>query len=514
MQIALKKEIVKVSEPVVNQSETLLIEGDVIVPDVQPDIKEVLLTEATAVITNYSYKDGKLSFSGMIAAKFLYLSDEELCQPKTMEAKFDFKDVYELACGEDVSLHVKASCEHIEFSLVNSRKLNVKFVVSAAVRGYSKRDMALYMPEGENADFKVKTREIAAYHTVADTTCELVISENFEIPAAKPEAAELIKMNVHALKGDCKIMSGKMIVKGTLVVQSLYLALEGGLELMEHELAFSEMLEIDGLDEACLCNVSYEVKNVYSLLKEDANGELRLLSMDAVLLADVIASKTEEAQVIEDCYCVKGELAAKREALFYDELLADGISHLNMKEIVTLPESAPTADVIYSLTCKPKVTELSVENNALVIRGKLTAFVLYGSAGGENPAHSLVSEFDFSHSVPAADADASAFCECGITDSNISFVLNAAKEIELRCVLEFYTRVIKKREVSMICGGEVAENESNKMHQGPVIYFVRPGDSLWDVAKHYRTDKESILLLNRLENETLFAGQKLLIPRK
>lgn len=514
MQIALKKEIVKVSEPVVNQSETLLIEGDVIVPDVQPDIKEVLLTEATAVITNYSYKDGRLSFSGLIAAKILYLSDEEPCCPKTMEAKFDFKDVYELSCGENADLHVKASCEHIEFALINSRKLNVKFVVSAAIRGYRKRDMALYKPDGENPDFKVKTHEIAAYHTVADTTREIVISENLEIPTAKPEASELIKMNVHALKGDCKIMSGKMIVKGTLVVQSLYLNLEGGLELMEHEMPFSEMLEIDGLDEACLCNVSYEVKDVYSLLKEDANGECRLISMDAVLLADAIASKTEEALVVEDCYCVKGDLATKRETLLYEELLADGVSHLNLKEIVTLPESAPSADAVYSLSCKPKVVELSVENNTLMIRGKLTVFVLYGSAGSDIPAHSLVGEFDFTHSVPAAGADASAFCECGITDQNISFVMSATKEIELRCVLEFYTRVIKKREVSMVCSAEIDESVMQETHQGPVIYFVRPGDSLWNVAKHYRTDKESILTLNRLESETLYAGQKLLIPRK
>ncbi|MBE7036245.1 MAG: LysM peptidoglycan-binding domain-containing protein, partial [Ruminococcaceae bacterium] len=48
---------------------------------------------------------------------------------------------------------------------------------------------------------------------------------------------------------------------------------------------------------------------------------------------------------------------------------------------------------------------------------------------------------------------------------------------------------------------------------GMVIYFVQKGDTLWDIAKHYKTDCDRIVVLNKLENELLTPGQKILIPR-
>lgn len=514
MQIALKKETAGVSEMIVNQSATLLVEGDVIVPDIKPDIKEILLTEATAVITSHSCTEGHLSFSGVATVKILYLPDAEDACPKSIETKFDFKDVSDLTGDGNLDLHIKAACEHIEFSLINSRKLNMKLVVSVNTRGYCKKEMALFTEAGEETPLQIKTCGIEAYQVVADTTKDLVISEQVEIPSAKPDAEEIIRMSIRALKGDCKIMSGKMIVKGTLIAQTLYRDFESHIEIMEHEIPFSEMIELEGLDDSCLCNVSYEVKEVYYRLKDDANGDSRMVSLDAVLQADVIASKIKEAFVIDDCYSTEGNLVTEWEKLLYEECLADGISHLNLKEILSVPESAPRAETIYSLECKPKVQAVMIADDKLVIQGKLTVFVLYAGAEGEEPMYSLVGEFDFEHTVPAEGADEKAFCECGITDQNISFSLNAASEIELRCVLEFYTRVIKKREVRMVCGGELSDTEEEVISRGPVIYFARKEDSLWDVAKRYGVVQDSILKLNHLDNERLLPGQKLLIPRR
>ena len=43
-------------------------------------------------------------------------------------------------------------------------------------------------------------------------------------------------------------------------------------------------------------------------------------------------------------------------------------------------------------------------------------------------------------------------------------------------------------------------------------YFVQSGDTVWDLAKRYRTDCEKIIALNKLDNTRLLAGQKILIP--
>ena len=59
---------------------------------------------------------------------------------------------------------------------------------------------------------------------------------------------------------------------------------------------------------------------------------------------------------------------------------------------------------------------------------------------------------------------------------------------------------------------EIAENVAQP---GAVIVMVQPGDTLWNIAKKYRTTPERILMMNDIENpDRLYVGQKLLILRK
>lgn len=516
MQIHFQKEDLYASEMITNQTMSLLAEGDVIVPDIKPDIKNILQTEAIAIVTNRELADGKLSFSGLASVKILYIPEGATEGPKSIDAKFEFKDVIDLGLTENVEINVKAQAEQVEFSLINSRKLNMKVLVTVTARGYRQRELALLAGVEADCPLQVRTKPLSVYRVTADTSKELTVTETLEIPAAKPDVDEIIKLSVKALRGECKIMSGKMIAKGTLVVRTLYQCLDPdeGIHIAEHEVPFGEMIEIPGLDDTCMCNVSYVVKDVYYMLKEDANGDPRVISLDVVLRADVVASKIQDVQYIDDCYSLSGRAEIARDTVELDELLCEGISHLNLKEILSVPSGLPAAGAVYSLECRPRVSELLVADEKLIVRGKLGVFVLYASAEGNEAMYSLEGEYDFEHVVPADGADGTAFFECGVTDQNISFSLNAASEIELRCVLEFYTRAVRRQVVEHITGCELTEEETeNEARRGLVIYFAQHGDTLWDIAKHYRTDQHKVMKLNQMDSTQILAGQKILIPR-
>lgn len=513
MQIDLKKETIELSELKCNQTSALLTEGDVIVPDVKPDIREILLTEADAHITGQDYSEGKLHIAGAVAVRILYIPDEDWPMPKSIETQFEFKDALELADDADVSYNVKCNTEHIEFAMINSRKLNVKVAVGINCRGYGRRSVAVATGAADETALQVRKRPFSAYHVVADTSREFVITEIIEVPQAKPDIDEIVKLDALAVKGDCKIMSGKILLKGMLALNTLYIGpdAESGIESMEHELPFSEMADIEDLGDDCLCNVTYEVKHVYQTVREDLNGDSRLVSLDIVLRADITASRTVEGELLEDCYSTAGRMAVERERVQANELLAEGISHETVKEIISLPEEMPTANVVYSLTCKPKVQEIAIQDEKVMIKGKVIAFILYGSHEGENAMYSLVKEFDFEHNIAVDGIDENAFCECGVTEQGSSFTLNAASELELRCVLEFYIRALKQNELTLISSCTIEEMPEEPRH-GMIIYFAQSGDTVWDIAKRYRVGQDVIISLNKLENITLLPGQKILIP--
>ena len=47
-----------------------------------------------------------------------------------------------------------------------------------------------------------------------------------------------------------------------------------------------------------------------------------------------------------------------------------------------------------------------------------------------------------------------------------------------------------------------------------VIYFVKPGDTLWKIAKMFKSTVEDITRVNEIEDANkIFVGQQLYIPR-
>ena len=47
-----------------------------------------------------------------------------------------------------------------------------------------------------------------------------------------------------------------------------------------------------------------------------------------------------------------------------------------------------------------------------------------------------------------------------------------------------------------------------------VIYFVKPGDTLWKIAKKFRSTIEDIARVNNIEDiDKIYPGQQLYIPK-
>ena len=94
---------------------------------------------------------------------------------------------------------------------------------------------------------------------------------------------------------------------------------------------------------------------------------------------------------------------------------------------------------------------------------------------------------------------------------HISYTINSAGNVEIRCGLRICGKVMRKYQIKVIT--DVQAKETERCDKGIIIYFIKENDSLWEVAKRYHVKEEQIAACNGLEDgAALIKGEKLIIP--
>lgn len=86
-------------------------------------------------------------------------------------------------------------------------------------------------------------------------------------------------------------------------------------------------------------------------------------------------------------------------------------------------------------------------------------------------------------------------------------------EVTAKIDLELNTNSYNLETVNVI--DSIEETEGGEEHPySMVIYFVKPGDTLWKIAKKYKSTVEDIARINNIENpDKINVGMQLFIPK-
>ena len=95
---------------------------------------------------------------------------------------------------------------------------------------------------------------------------------------------------------------------------------------------------------------------------------------------------------------------------------------------------------------------------------------------------------------------------------DLDFQMLSEQEGELRAAVTMEAVVLRDETAEIVKDITPEEEAAPSPTAGAIIYMVQPQDTLWKIAKRYRTTVEDILSINEIENPDLISpGQKLLI---
>lgn len=505
----LMKETVRLSQTLYKGEARVMAEGDVVVPDIKPDILKLLQVDAVSYITNVETLDGVLNIEGCVDMTILYIPDREGERIRSIGASFEFshREESKKIIG-DIAAEVVSNVIKVDFSAVNSRKVKVKATVNLDYEACGVRETEIPFEVSGNAEVK---REAIKLRSITDiSTHRFNIKENLEIPNAQGSVNEILKTDVRISDTDYKPVTGKVVVKGEASICVLYTNEQMDIEFTEAEIPFTEVLDSEDVNEETICDIEYCVCGIESRIEEDSDGDRRIIALDIAAQAQLKAEEEISFDMISDCYIPGARTVTEAEDIEIEEIAASPSMQNTIREVIEFDSKNPKVSEVYNVITRPLVQQVKLQRGKLLCEGKISAYILYLSESSDNPVYSMKKDIPFSYmmecDIPTDGKEAQLKADIRHTSYN----LNAAGELELRCILSLSSNIIQKRKIKVIKSIEGGNEGYEK--NGIVIYFVQNGDTLWDIAKRYSVKCGSIKEFNKLEKEDLSVGKRLFIP--
>lgn len=509
MELNLKKSGHDFYEPVTWQPFSCETTRENIVPDSCPDIARIIDTTGSVYITGRELGgDGRFCASGNVDVSVLYIPEKGE-GPCALRFQLPFQCCGEGADAESCEfLDIRGELRSIDTRLLNPRKVLVRANLTLYPSGCRHTVLSL-CEDAEGDDIQLLREKKVSRVAAGVREKEFSFVEELPISPGRGGAEEIMDLRLDVRGTDSKLIGSKLVVKGLIAASVLYREEGGRLSVLQQELPFSQILEGSGFDEDC------ESEAVYRLVSaecrpggENSPDDSHVLTVDLLLRARVTVFRNEEIAFLADLYSTA---APVRCDLTEFQIAEDSQRYSRRQNVRELLETGtPVKAVVDTEVCCGGVQvtgeagepalEIPVWVRCLYIDENDTLHSVHGEFGANCPAE-----------LPGGcQVAAEAACR-GDVMANIM-----PDGIELRFPVECTVDVCRRSRHVCVSGGET--DEEGEKDAGPrpslVLRKIGPEETLWSVAKQYRTTCRSILEVNELpDEEQVPTDRLLLIPR-
>ncbi len=507
MELELKKERFECYRPGAPLLSTREESAETIVPDYIPDVARIIDVSACLLLRSQTVSEGRLSMEGTIRLTLLFLTEEPQGL-RSLEYSIPFEQSERLPDGCDKASAEGRAC-NVEVRLLNPRKLFTRLDVEWRVVPYCREMLSICseIPEQEKYAIEIlcEKRETSLIRAIGEK--DFIFADEMTLLGGHEAVRELLCTCVKPRVTETKIIGSKAIVKGVACVSLLYAAEDGSLCSYSEELPFSQILDGVAADEGGEATASTTLNLTGSEIHTGGEGGTgRTVSVKLFLNAFVVLRDTKTIHCITDLYSTAYELNAQTERI---ELLSEPETLTVTQSVREQLDTGTEVKCVLSADVCFGSVSIRQDGDKALLRTTATVSALY--LDDSDAPHAVSRRVEIAaESARNGDAQVEEVCTGDIAAS-----INA-NGIELRFPVDF--TVVSTEAETCMCLTELSAEEAPEASAAApslVLRALKDGETLWDVAKRYRTTIGDILSANELSDSAAAEiGQMLLIPRK
>ena len=486
--------VISINKKVLDISKTVEVNGDVIVPDIKPDILNIINSNGNAYIYKEDITQGRMRIDGNIDSYIIYLAENG--ETRSIQTTLNFIDIIDNNIIID-GMYTKTSIkiENIESKILNERKVAVKAIlkVEAEFCETTSLDISNQFENMENIEKleeNIDIKSIIGMNTVKNS-----IKEDIKIEDSK-EAIEILKTNISVLNIENKISYNKVLAKADASIKVIFLTEDGRISTAETTIPLMSFIDIEKVSENNTCNVEYVIRN---MLFKVNNKEMHsiMCHIDYEIKCEVY--DTKNINLIQDMYSTKDFISFSQKEVEVQTNNESICESLNIHENVLVEDISQ----IYDVNSIPVILKSTKNGNFTNYEGELNLDFFYEA---DNKTGLNVKNVKIPFIAKIENGSENILVK--IKNSQFS-VSNEYVNCEVE--LELIQNSASMKKIKIIENVEKQENNELDNYK-MIVYFVKNNDTIWTIAKKFRVSMENVLSLNNLESqEKLNVGDKLYI---
>lgn len=508
MDYTLAKKSLSVCETVFEGSAEQPVDLDLSLPDYCPDIQRILKCRVTPKIYSRNISGDRLDIEGNADVKILYL-DAVKKSVRCCEHSVPFSLSFNMKVSPQnavVKTHIKP--DYLNCRALSPRRLDIHgaFSVFAEVICKSEKEFPTDI-EGDDVEIKRKNITVSALAGLAQQ--QFTVGDEIVLGSGNPSIEAILRSDITSFISECKIITNKLMIKGDLNLKVLYLSdiSTGETQLVDYSVPFSEILDVDGVDESCKCDLSVDILSCDVRGKGDLSDSNPSIEFEARLAATTVAFCDEELEIISDAYSTVYDL----DLVFSQNVLSNMVNQINesciAKETVETSQSISSIIDLWNEQCNVNII---CEGGNMSARGKVNVCILANDT--EEIPFYTERVVDFVYPLGKEIKDAKTLAKAVVT--SISYRLNGTNNLDLRIEVKINASVFENKAVRFLADATADEEHLRKRDTKAALtlYYAGEGESLWNIAREYSVSCSAIMTENDLSDDKLLQGRMLLIP--
>lgn len=504
---------------------TITIEEDILVPDTKPDLREILLIDGKSYLSSREVEeivksDDYISLSGEIELQTLYLPERQDGNSPIIpiQTRVPFKDQWHTSLSVGACLVLDCSIEKIDYMVINERKFRVKISLAITAKEYMDSKVDIF--EGLADEEIEMLRETVEISNIALRKKDnLAIKEDI-LPKDDLRPENILKQDLSIVENYKQSTGDKVVVNGFVYVNILFSVYQEeadcppshSIHQLQERIEFTQFIPIQQGGQWSGCNVFFNDHDLKVKLTQDEEGR-DVFRLEGDLLTYVELYRNTEKEIIIDGYHKQKDFVCD----FLEEnsrtLTGTIASESSVREILSLESCGHEIDRILYQSAEIMNAESKTEQGKIITEGQLLAKIICLAAGEEETIFTVREEIPFRVVTAMPQISGNEIICHKIYIKDLWAEKINSKQLEFNATVLVCGEVMRPTPFRVLTNPAFEESSVCREPLPMVIYVCKQTDTLWYIAKKFKTSMESIKQTNNMEADDLCVGQKLLIVK-